>query len=613
MGDRVLGDGLLVAYFCSEFAVDERLPIYAGGLGVLAGDHLKSASDLGVPLVGVGLFYRGGYFRQLVDEGGWQREDYSENDPAVLGLERMPVEVTVDLAGEEVRARVWRADVERVPLYLLDSEVEGNSPVGRAVTSTLYGGDREQRIRQEILLGVGGVRALAALGIEPTVFHMNEGHAALLTLERMRGLVQGGASVAEALERVRSSTVFTTHTPVPAGHDAFDQQLAERYLRVFAEELGLSWDELAALGREQEADPRFGMTPLALRTAGFANGVSLMHGRVSRGMWRSLWPGRAEDEVPITYVTNGVHPRTWLSPVLAQLLGGRWETAQELDSAEVWLGHERGKEQLLRHVAAAADVQLDPRALTIGFARRFATYKRADLLFSDHERLGRLLADSDRPVQILLAGKAHPADAAGKRILQQILEFAGDPRAGGRVVFLQGYDLALARLLVQGCDVWLNTPVPPMEASGTSGMKAGMNGVLNVSVLDGWWYEGYSPELGWAIGEDKGVPHEESLFRTLEQEVIPCFYADRGAWTEMMKASIAEIGARFNSDRMVAEYVENLYVPAHEARRVSKLATGCSAVVPRHRLELRRRLFGHDGIDVDAGAELEPGEDRQPG
>jgi starch phosphorylase len=558
VADDAPRNGLLVAYFCSEFGVDERLPIYAGGLGVLAGDHLKSASDLRVPLVGVGLFYHGGYFRQTLNEAGWQIEAYPANDPESLGLSRMPVEVSIDLAGEEVRAQVWRADVGRVPLYLLDTDLERNSEAGRSVTATLYGGDSEQRIRQELVLGIGGVRALTALGVEPTVFHMNEGHAALLGVERMRKLTASGASFREALERVRSSTVFTTHTPVSAGHDVFDHDLARRYLSGYAEELGVPWETLAALGRDADSDRNFGMTPLALRTARWINGVSLMHGRVSRRMWQSLWPDRPEDDVPIGHITNGVHAPTWRAPELAEAL-----TDEEL--ARV---HARHKAQLLHHVAGAAGVELDPGALTIGFARRFATYKRADLLFSDEERLARLLGDAERPLQIVLAGKAHPADDAGKAVLRRILDFTRGPRAAGRAVFLEGYDLALARLLVQGCDVWLNTPLRPLEASGTSGMKAGLNGVLNVSVLDGWWYEGYSPEVGWAIGErdvETSDADAEHLFSLLENDVVPCFYGDRGRWVEMMKASIAEIGARFSSDRMVSEYVEKLYLPAHRS------------------------------------------------
>jgi glycogen phosphorylase len=581
VGQELLGGELLVAYFCTEFGVDPRLPIYSGGLGVLAGDHLKSSSDLGLPLVGVGLFYRGGYFRQGVDAKGRQLETYPPNDPTDLPLEPTPVEIGVNLDGEDVRARVWKAQVGQVPLYLLDTDVDGNSTVGRAVTSTLYGGDREQRLRQELMLGVGGVRALHALGVEPTVFHMNEGHAALLTLERLRVLVEAGASFEEALELVRASTVFTTHTPVAAGHDVFESQLARRYLGGFADELGISWSDLAALARVGD-DDEFGMTPLALRTAEFVNAVSYIHGGVSRHMWHPLWPDRPEDDVPITHVTNGVHAGTWLAPELGSRLGGDWSAARALDPAEVWGIHRARKDALLELVTESTGVTLDPDALTIGFARRFATYKRADLLFSDEARIARLLSNPDRPVQILLAGKAHPRDEAGKDVLQHVFAFA--EQSGGRAVFLEGYDLALAAMLVQGCDVWLNTPLRPLEASGTSGMKAGMNGVLNVSILDGWWYEGYSPALGWAIGgaENDGAENDGALlYSVLEDEVVPRFY-DRGedgiphAWVEMMKASIAEIGERFNSGRMVGEYVEKLYVPA--SRRAAAALSGASVL-----------------------------------
>ncbi len=583
------GEDVLVAYFSSEFGVDESLPIYAGGLGVLAGDHLKSASQLGLPLVGVGLLYRQGYFRQGLDEDGWQQERYPENDPDRLPviLERRddgaPVRVAVELAGEQVGAHVWRADVGRVRLYLLDCALEENSDAGRAVTATLYGGDREQRIRQEVVLGVGGTRALHALGLAPTVFHMNEGHAALLTLERIRVLVRAGLRFDEALRRVRASTAFTTHTPVPAGHDIFDPDLAHRYLAPLVAEAGVSWGELAALARSYDDDPLFGMTPLALRTSGFANGVSELHGDVSRKMWRGLWPDLGEAEAPIGHVTNGVHAPSWVSAPIAALLDAhgvapaaapaaqRWERAHSLDPGALWAAHADSKRALLA-AAERRGAVLDAEALTIGFARRFATYKRAGLLFSSPERLARLLFDPHRPVQILLAGKAHPADDAGKRLIQQVVRFARSAEAGGRVVFLEDYDLALARALVQGCDVWLNTPHRPLEASGTSGMKAGMNGVLNLSVLDGWWYEGYEPALGWAIGDgdpsndaDADRCDGESLFGLLEQRVVPLFYEDRPRWIEMMRASIASVGAAFNTHRMVCQYAEGLYLPAHRA------------------------------------------------
>ena len=592
-------DDLLVAYFSAEFGVDESLPIYSGGLGVLAGDHLKSASELGVPLVGVGLLYRCGYFAQALDEGGRQVEGYPELDRASLPPtpetdERgEPLLVEVELAGEPVAARIWRVDVGAVPLYLLDTDVEENSPAGRAVTDVLYGGDREHRIRQEIVLGVGGVRALEALGLRPTVFHMNEGHAAFLALERVRALVaQSGTSFGEALETVRGSTVFTTHTPVPAGNELFDPELVRRYVEPAVHACGLDWPEFLALGRA-DGDGPFGLTPLALRTSASANGVSQLHGDVARRMWTGLWPDRAVEDVPIGHVTNGVHAGTWLAPGLDRLLRGRgvrpeappaeqaWEGALDLADAELWRFRLERK-AALAEIARGRGFDLDPAALTIGFARRFATYKRAGLLFSEPERLAALLADDERPFQVVVAGKAHPADEGGKDLIEGIVEFARDPRARGQVVFLPGYDMALARLLVQGVDVWLNTPRRPFEASGTSGMKAGLNGVLNLSVLDGWWCEGYAPELGWAFGDDvDGLSEAEQderdrdeLLRLLEQEVVPAFYerGDSGLserWLAMARQSIARIGARFSSHRMVLEYLERYYLPAHDGTRAA--------------------------------------------
>lgn len=586
-------DDLLVAYFSAEFGVDESLPIYAGGLGVLAGDHLKSSSELGAPLVGMGLLYRRGYFAQGLDESGRQVESYPELDPARLPLTPQtddrgnPLLVEVDLAGEAVAARIWRADVGSVPLYLLDTDIEGNSPEGRAVADVLYGGDRERRIRQEIVLGVGGVRALAALGLVPTVFHMNEGHAAFLALERIRMLVADGWSPADALAAVRESTVFTTHTPVPAGNEVFDPELVRRYAEPAVLACRLGWPEFLALGRADGEGP-FGLTPLALRTSARANGVSELHGDVARRMWAGLWPGRSVDDVPIGHVTNGVHAGTWLAPELDGLLRERgvrpeappaeqgWEGALELGDEKLWRFH-LGRKAALAELARGRGFELDAKALTIGFARRFATYKRAGLLFSQPERLAGLLGDPERPLQVVVAGKAHPADEGGKDLIQRIVGHARDLPAG-RVVFLSGYDMALARLLVQGVDVWLNTPRRPLEASGTSGMKAGLNGVLNLSVLDGWWCEGYAPELGWALGGDSdGLPEAEQderdrdeLFGLLEREVVPCYHERDVAgrprrWLEMMRRSIARIGARFSSHRMVLEYLERYYLPAHEA------------------------------------------------
>ena len=545
-------DGMLVAYFSMEFGVDESLPIYSGGLGVLAGDHLKAAAELGVPLVGVGLLYRGGYFRQSLDEQGRQTEEYQPVDPEAAGLAREPVTVSVELAGETIEAAVWRKDVGSVPLYLLEVEW---------LTDALYSGDREHRIRQELLLGVGGVRALTALGIEPTVFHLNEGHSVFLQLERARILVEGGLDVADALERIRRTSVFTTHTPVPAGNEVFGEDLVARYAGGLAHAAGLATEELLALGRFGEEDG-FGLTPLALRLSSAANGVSDLHGEVAREMW-----GELGEDTPIGHVTNGVHLGTWLDSELAELLRGagvrpeappeeaHWAAARELDSDELWRVHAAAKVRLAERAG------LDPERLTIGFARRFATYKRAGLLYTDLERLLAL------PVQVVVAGKAHPADDPGKDVMQGIVELSHDPRVAGRVVFLENYDIGLARTLIPGCDVWLNTPRRPQEASGTSGMKAAVNGVLNLSVLDGWWAEGYSPEVGWAIDGVSDEADVQQLYRLLERDVVPTFADRRGRWVEMMKASIAELAPRFSMQRAVIDYVEGYYLPAHASAR----------------------------------------------
>ncbi len=546
---------VLVAYFSMEFGIDARLPIYSGGLGVLAGDHLKASADLGVPLVGVGLFYRGGYFRQGVDRRGRQTESYNALDPEALGLQREPVEVEVELDGETMAAAVWRYDVQTisettVPLYLLDVDM---------LTDALYSGDREHRIRQELLLGVGGVRALRALGIEPTVYHVNEGHSAFLAIERARALVEQGETPADALEAVRRSTVFTTHTPVPAGNEVFGDALVVRYVGKLAAEAGIGRDELLELGRSDTTDG-FGLTPLALRLSAYRNAVSRLHGDVAREMWAGLWPGR---ETPVDAITNGIHLRTWIAPAIAELLRGagvqpgappawaNWPAAHDLDGEELWQTHRGLKERLAERTG------LDPDRLTIGFARRFATYKRAGLVYTDLERLLAL------PVQVVVAGKAHPADAPGKAVMQRIVELSRGP-AAGRVVFLEDYDIDLARAIIPGCDIWLNTPRRPHEASGTSGMKAAVNGVLNVSVLDGWWAEAYDPAYGWAIDGISDDADAEQLYELLEQQVVPRFQA-RDDWMRMMKASIAALAPRFSMQRTVIEYVERTYLPAAAA------------------------------------------------
>ncbi|HEX6788267.1 MAG TPA: alpha-glucan family phosphorylase [Gaiellaceae bacterium] len=567
-----------VAYFSTEFGLDESLPIYSGGLGILAGDHLKSASDLGIPLVAVGLFYREGYFRQQLDESDWQGERYPDNDPSMLPMIAENARVTVELADDDtvltpVHACVWRVQVGRIPLYLLDTDIDENPEWARRITDRLYGGDRRHRLRQELVLGIGGVRALRALGLDPAVFHMNEGHSAFLQLERLRELVEDtGLARDAAVERLRASTVFTTHTPVPAGNEIFDAWLVEQNVAALVQRCGYAWDDFAALGRTG-ASEAFGLTPFALRTSSYANGVSALHGEVSREMWHGLWPERSIDDVPIGSVTNGVHARSWIADELDRLLGTEEDTAipdfaraYELSDDDLWRAHTDAKSRLL----AMLPDGFDPDALTIGFARRFATYKRADLIYSDADRLIRLLTDSERPIQIVLAGKAHPADEGGKALIQKLARFVHEERSAGRVAFIEDYEISVARLLVQGVDVWLNNPRRPLEASGTSGMKAALNGVVNCSILDGWWVEGYSTDTGFAIGGNwiaaddaaQDAADASALYDVLEREVIPAYY-DRSRWLDLMRNSIAQLGARFNTNRMLIEYVETMYIPAY--------------------------------------------------
>ncbi|MBP1596927.1 MAG: alpha-glucan phosphorylase [Acidobacteria bacterium] len=606
-----------IAYFSAEFGLTECMAIYSGGLGLLAGDHLRSASDLGVPLIGIGLLYQEGYFRQYLNLDGWQQERYPENDFYTLPLQLMrttegkPVTVAVDFPGRSVFAQVWLVQVGRVPLYLLDTNIPGNTPADQNITDQLYGGDREVRIMQEILLGIGGCRALHALGLEPVVCHMNEGHSAFLALERCRRLIsEQGLSFAEAREATMAGTVFTTHTPVPSGNDYFAPALMEKFFNRFAHQLGLPFRDFLALGRQNPDDQteEFCMTILALRMAGHSNGVSKLHGLISRRMWQAVWPGISLDEVPITSITNGVHAPTWvsrdMSGLLTRYLGPRWRedpADQELSrrinqipDEELWRTHERRRERLVafaRHrlrsqlesvgatpaQVAQSDEILDPEALTIGFARRFATYKRATLLLRNPERLLRILNNPNRPVQLIFAGKAHPHDTAGKEFIRQIIHFARRDEVRHRMVFLEDYDITVGRYLVQGVDVWLNTPRRPLEASGTSGMKAALNGVLNISILDGWWDEAYTPEAGWAIGcgEEYGnEAHQDevesnALYDLIEKEVVPLFFnrAANGlprAWVDKMKASMRILGPQFNAKRMVREYTEEVYLPSQE-------------------------------------------------
>jgi starch phosphorylase len=609
-------DKPLIAYFSAEFGIHECLPIYSGGLGILAGDHLKSASDLGVPLIGVGLMYQKGYFRQYLNSDGWQQEHYLDNDfhnmPAeiVYKENERPLTISVQFPSRNVVAQIWKVSVGRVLLYLLDTNVPANSPKDRMITNALYGGDVEMRICQEIMLGIGGLKALLAMDIEPTVCHMNEGHAAFMALERIRWLRSTRhMTFDEAAEAAKSSNVFTVHTPVAAGSDEFSPELMDKYFGHYYGKLGINRKEFLGLGRDNPEDSRspFKMPVLAIRMSSSRNGVSQLHGEVSRKIWSGLWPGLPVDEVPIKAITNGIHAKTWLSTEVNLLyeryLGSKWndeavdksiwQNIDQVPDEEFWRIHQRCKERLVGFVRKRlkrqmqrrgafhtelewAEEVLDPEALTIGFARRFATYKRGNLLLRDSERLLRLLADSEKPVQIIFSGKAHPRDTEGKEIVRQIVHFISEHRdIRRRLVFLEDYDMDIARYLVQGVDVWLNNPRRPMEASGTSGMKAALNGVLNMSTFDGWWCEGYTPESGWIIGageeyEDfdyQDSVESETIFNLLEKEVVPLFYSrssDRlpRSWIRRMKNTIKWCSPRFNTSRMVAEYTRKFYNPA---------------------------------------------------
>jgi len=603
-----------VAYFCAEYGVHNSLTLYSGGLGILAGDHLKSASDLGLPLVAVGLLYHYGYFRQRLRRDGWQEEYYGETHPSELpitiikGADELPLLIEVNIRERPVKAQVWRAQVGRIPLYLLDTNIEANDETDRWVTGHLYGGDRETRIVQEMLLGIGGVRLLRRLNIEPHVFHLNEGHSAFLTLELTRELVeQGSVTFSEAAKVVRQCCVFTTHTPVAAGNDEFDAQLVRRsFGESYSQALGLTSEEFIALGRTNGDDTTetFGLTPLAIRLCRSTNGVSRKHGEVSRALWHKLWPDRNVDEVPITHVTNGVHAPTWVAPLIRSLYEKyvgpnwdelicdrpRWEAGiGKIRDEELWQAHLSLKERLVafvRHRAFQARLgrgetmeytesarrMFDPAALTIGFARRAAEYKRWNLLLTDPNRLLRLMNNEACPVQFVFAGKAHPQDQQSKHILQQLARWRYDPLVRNRAVFLEDYDQEIARQLVHSVDVWLNVPRRPLEASGTSGEKVAMNGGLNLSILDGWWLEGYDGTNGFGISEeadlvqpvDVDAADAESLYQVLEQSVVPCYY-ERDAegiprrWIAMMKRSIQTLAPEFNSDRMVAEYARRIY------------------------------------------------------
>jgi starch phosphorylase len=613
--------GQSVAYFSAEFALHQSLAIYAGGLGVLAGDHCKEAGDLGVPLIGVGFMYPQGYFHQHVSAEGWQEESYERLNwadapiEAALTPDGKPCVTAVPLGDRSVLVAVWRVRIGRVKLYLLDTDLEENAPWDRELSARLYGGDRETRVQQEIILGIGGVRALKALGSDPSVFHLNEGHAAFVVLQRIRDLTERGSSFDDALEEIRRTTVFTTHTPVAAGHDAFPFHLVEKHLAGCWGSLGPDRDHFLALGsHDSGAGPQFNMTALAMRSAGSVNAVSQIHGRVTREMWGSMWPDRPESERPVAAVTNGVHVPTWLANDLADLfakyLGADWLDHHDdpalwhgilaIPDSELWAVRQGLRRYLFTFVrdrarqrwseervgtprVVAAGTLLEPEALTIGFARRFTGYKRPELVFQDPERLAHILNAPGRPVQIIFAGKSHPADDVGKHHLQRVYRRALDPMFGGRVAFVDDYDLHVAHFLVQGCDVWLNNPRKPLEASGTSGMKAALNGVPNLSIGDGWWAEGYNDSNGWMIdggvGDDNAdavdAADAAAIYRLLEEQVVPAFY-DRGTsgiphrWLATVKESIRSIAPRFSARRMVKEYVDRMYAPAMERRAVGR-------------------------------------------
>jgi starch phosphorylase len=604
-----------VAYFSAEFGLHESLPVYSGGLGILAGDHIKSASDLGIPLVGIGLFYGQGYFRQRLDKNGWQQEEYLQTDVSqmpmepAIGTKGEPVTVQIETRSGSIRAKVWRLKVGRCSLLLLDSNVEGNAPEDRELTSRLYGGDDRFRIRQELLLGVGGFRALKAMGITPGVLHLNEGHSGFAVLEAIRcRMEEEGLDFNRAVPRVSREVVFTTHTPVPAGHDRFDAGLIEEHLGPLRDSMGLSHEWLMSLGRENanNSSESFCMTVLGLKLSRRANAVSALHGEVSRAMWTSLYPGRPEEAVPIRHITNGVHVPTWLAPQMFRLYDRHlgtgwvehsgepdiWEGIENVDDAELWETHLSLKTRLIEFARLRAVEQaelrgesaktlqslgkvLSPDALTIGFARRFATYKRANLILADMEILASMVNDPKRPVQFVFAGKAHPNDNPGKQVLQQVAELMRNKRFANKFIFIEDYDINVGRLLVQGVDVWLNNPRRPLEASGTSGQKVVLNGGLNLSVLDGWWAEAYDGLNGFAIGTGRTHTnmdvHDqrdgENLYRVLREGVIPLFYQrDRDGlprgWIKRMKRTIRTLGWRFNANRMVMDYTMKCYIPA---------------------------------------------------
>lgn len=607
-----------IAYFSFEFGLHESMPFYAGGLGILSGDHLKEASDLGMPLTALGFIYSQGYFVQHITEDGWQETrvkitDFNEVPIiALLDENRKPLTISVDLPGRTVFARIWEMQVGRVHLYLLDTDIEDNSPTDRQLTARLYSSDLEVRISQEILLGVGGARALSLLGYKPDVWHMNEGHSAFLALERIRELIKTGLTFEQAAEKVRTGDIFTTHTPVPAGNDMFPMWLIDKYFSQVWTELGISRDQFIDLGKQtQPWGDTFVMPVLALHLSERANAVSELHSHVSQKMWNFLWPNVKEENVPIGYVTNGVHTGSWLARRMGllydQYLGADWrdhlddaaywENIKNIPDEELWAVRRHLKNKLVNFAnertrqswqngvvtpsqAIAGGVFLEPYSLTIGFARRFATYKRANLMFRDFDRLMRIITNPYRPVQIIFAGKAHPADEPGKLLIQQVYRAVKDSRSGGRLIFLEDYDMNIARYLVQGVDIWMNTPRRPNEASGTSGMKAALNGALNFSILDGWWREGYNGKNGWSIGSEKDYTDTEvqdnddaqSIYESLEKEIVPLFY-ERDShkipmeWLKFVKESLRTLTPQFSLQRMLKEYMTDYYLPAIEEKK----------------------------------------------
>ena len=616
--NKVKGEGkenFLTAYFSMEYGIGEGLPIYSGGLGMLAGDHIKSTSDLGLPLIGVGLFYQKGYVKQVLNKDGWQGEEYPENDWAHMSVEAVRndkgnnLTVDIPLGREIVKAMIWRVPVGRTSLYLLDTNLPENPPAHRTITEQLYGGDRENRIKQEIVLGVGGVKALKAMGMNPTVYHINEGHSAFLLCERIIEIMQDKKiSFNEAKELVWATSVFTTHTPVIAGNEYFDFNLVKKFMEPYVSQLGIGWDAFLDLGKETPQSPMFCMTVFALKLSAYLNGVAKLHGVVSREMWKNIWNGLNTSEVPITSITNGIHPASWVSHEYSELYRkylfdgddslnnfnqSVWNKVENIPSEELWKTHELRKNKLIKYIrnkmalqanrlsgnvmlANQASKVLKDKILTIGFARRFATYKRATLLFKDLDRLSAIVNNPQRPVQFVFAGKAHPADTAGKEFIKQIYNIMLDPRFRGKVVFAEDYNMNLARYMVQGVDVWLNNPVRPMEASGTSGMKAALNGALALSILDGWWDEVGPCDFSWSIigaqsyqsDEQRDEVESQALYNLIENEIAPVFY-DRDQdnipqqWVSKMKTSIKTIVPFFNTNRMVQEYYDRFYTKAH--------------------------------------------------